>query len=90
MRTKPNPVFVSQHFQYIFEKFSNKLLLMVHYQKKFHIIRTKFQETASLHVLLFICIFNAPNIQNEVASVKFFEKMINAQLPDHLIETLLR
>ena len=50
----------------------------------YHAKRIKLQETGRPHVHLFIRIFNAPNIQNEVASIKFIEKTINAQLPDHL------
>ena len=36
------------------------------------------------HVHSFIWIFNAPNIQTETAYIEFIEKVINAQLPDHL------
>ena len=41
------------------------------------------QERESSHVNLFIRIFNAPNIQNEIVNIEFIEKTINAQLPDH-------
>ena len=36
------------------------------------------------HVHSFIWIFNAPNIQTETAYIEFIEKVINAQLSDHL------
>ena len=38
----------------------------------------------SPHVHSFICIFSAPNIENEAACIEFIEKTVNAQLPDHL------
>ena len=50
---------------------------------KYYAIRTEFQERGSPHVHLFIWIFNAPNIQNEVDYIGFIEKTINTQLPDH-------
>ena len=51
---------------------------------KSYAIHIEFQERGSPHVHSFIWIFSAPNIQNETAYIKFTEKTINAQLPDHL------
>ena len=64
---------------------------------KHYAFRTGFQERGS-HVHSFIWIFNAPNIENEVAYIESIEKTINAQFPDlftdpelfQLITTLLR
>ena len=65
---------------------------------KHYALRTGFQERGSPHVHSFIWIFNAPNIENEVAYIESIEKTINAQFPDlftdpelfQLITTLLR
>ena len=50
-------------------------------EERKYAIRIKFQEKV-FHS--FIWIFNALNIENEAANIEFFEKTINAQLPDHL------
>ena len=47
-------------------------------------MRIEFQEWGTPHLHSFVCIFNAPNIKNEAAYIRFIEKTINAQLPDHL------
>ena len=65
---------------------------------KHYALRTGFQERGSPHVHSFIWIFNAPNIENEVAYIESIEKTINVQFPDlftdpglfQLITTLLR
>ena len=44
----------------------------------------KFEERCNPHVHSFKWIFNAPNIQNEEASIELVEKTMNGQLPDHL------
>ena len=44
----------------------------------------EFQERGSPHFHSFILIFNAPNIQNEADYIKFIEKTIKTQLPNHL------
>ena len=51
-------------------------------------IRIKFQERDSPHVHSFIWIFNAPNIEYEVAYIEFIEKT-NEQLPDHFNDSEL-
>ena len=61
--------------------FSNKLCLIVHWRGK-KICYTYYISKKVFHS--FIWIFNALNIENEAANIEFFEKTINAQLPDHL------
>ena len=53
--------------------FSKKSNLMVHWEKKYYAIRIEFQESGSPHARSFIWIFNAPNIQNEIAYIEFIE-----------------
>ena len=80
-----NPVLVARHFQYKVEVFFKEIILDGALRKtKYYAIRIEFQERGSLHVHLFIWIFNAPNTENEAAYIEFIEKTINVQLPDHL------
>ena len=74
-----------KHFQSKVEVFFKEIILDGRLGKtKYYAILIEFQERGSPHVHSFIWIFNAPNIQNETAYIKFIEKTTNAQLPDHL------
>ena len=80
-----NPVLVVRHFQYKVEVFFKQIKLDgILGEKQCYAILIEYQERSSPHVHLFIWIFNAPNIENEAAYIEFTEKIINAQLSDHL------
>ena len=80
-----NLVLVARHFQYKVEVFFEEIILDGHLRKtKYYTICIEFQERGSPYVHSFIWIFNAPNIENTAAYIEFIEKIINAQLPDHL------
>ena len=77
------PVLADRHFQYKVEVFFEEIIIDGPLGKtKYYAIRIEFQEWGIPHVHSFIWIFNAPNIQNEAAYIKFIEQTINGQLPD--------
>ena len=65
-----NLVLAIKNFQYEVGVFSKTLSLMVHWYE----IHFEFQGRASLHVHLFIWIFNALNIQNETLTLGLLRK----------------
>ena len=80
-----NSVLVARHFQYKVEVFFEEIILDGPLgEAKYCAIHIEFHERGNPHVYSFIWIFNAPNIENEAVYIKFIEKTINAQLPDHL------
>ena len=80
-----NPILVVRHFQYKVEVFCKEIIINGSLGKtKYCAIHIEFQESGSTHVHFFICILNAPNIQNEAAYISFIEQKINSQLPDPL------
>ena len=78
-----NPVNVTRHFQYKVEVFLKEIINDALLGKtKYYVISIECQERFTPHIHSFICIFNAPNIQNEAAHFAFNEKTINSQFPD--------
>ena len=76
---------MARHFQYKIEIFFKEIILDGSLgEKKYYAIRIEFQERGSPQVHLFIWIFNAPIIENQAAYIEFNDKIINAQLSDHL------
>ena len=73
-----NPVLVVGHFQYKFEVFFTEIIIDRPLGKTKYAIRIEFQKRGSPHVHSFIWNFNAPNIKNEAAYIKFIRQTINA------------
>ena len=67
-----NPVLAARHFQYKVEVFFKEILLDRPLGKiKYYAVLIEFQERGSLHVHSFLWTFNAPNIENEAAYIRF-------------------
>ena len=68
---------MARYFQYKVEAFSKEIMLDGLLRKKKYAVRIEFQERGSPYVHSLIWIFNAQNIQNEVAYIEFIEKTVN-------------
>ena len=72
-----NQVLVAGNFQYKVEVFFKEIILDDPFGKtKYCAIPTEFQRLCSPHIHSFLWIFNAPNIENEVAYIEFVDKTI--------------